>query len=253
MNITGDSGTIRCSCEDRSLESDAESPTPKETKKSKLSLSSLALNLRRGKSLNKRTKKSQSNYSSDSDSTSASNANSQTNSPSSSSSSSPSSNGGIGASNSSSGSSKKSTKWPLKFYCGRKEQRTVSPVRQESQNQSCCKCTCYKRTEEHQAVADVVLPSEEEAEEVPQVQESNVSTNDEVPIVEPPVVAEENNVVPEPVPPPQPPTPIVNVINVEDLPPPENNMHREGEPVEGNGRNRLAHIFVTPNFIDLHW
>lgn len=207
MNANGD----KCTCEEKSPESDCESPSPKESKKSKISLSSLALNLRRGRSLqqkNKRSKKTSSNVCCESANTS------------------PSANNNLGGSCSNATSnSKKSNKWHLKFYCGKKEQRSVSPVRQETQ--SCCKCTCYKRTED--PLGSGIVFTDEGASS------SKESTSD---VVVEPVVDEIH--VPE-----------VIVNTVEEIENSDPNAIREAEQSD-NGRNQLTHIFVTPNFIDLH-
>lgn len=246
MNTNGDNN--RCSCEDKTLESDNESPSPKESKKSKISLHSIALNLRRGRSLNKRTKKSSSNYSSDnsSENTPPSSVNNNFNSNSSSLSN--------VAGSSTTSSSKRSTKWPLKFYCGKKEQRTVSPVRQETQSQSCCKCSCYKKTEEYQeqqednlaAGGGDVAVSKEVGETTPKESANDVAPEVE-PLPPPPLPAVNEEIIV-----PEQPIPIVNVIDVNEIRNSRNDPPVEGEMIDSS-RNRLAHIFVTPNFIDLHW
>lgn len=123
----------KCLCEktDQVQESDesvSDSSSPSKEKK-KISLTSLGFNLKRGHSLHFKTKRNK--VSSESSSSSSSTSPSNTS------------------------SSKKSPKWGLGFNCIKKEPKVVASV--ESQN--CCKCTCYRRTEEHHLGAGVVFES----------------------------------------------------------------------------------------------
>lgn len=52
-------------------------------------------------------------------------------------------------SNSSKTISKKSPKWGIKFNCTKKETKTAF----NSGNQNCCRCTCYKHTNENEVVS----------------------------------------------------------------------------------------------------
>lgn len=115
----------KCTCEKSDVTQDSDSsnsdlsPGTKD-KKNRLSFQSLGLHLKRGRSLHFRPKRSKKQ----SESSSAN----------------------------SSPSSKKTPIWSgLKFNCARKEPKVV----QETQNS--CKCTCYKRTEEHHLGAGVVF------------------------------------------------------------------------------------------------
>lgn len=184
----------KCSC--GTNDSDSES-SPKENKKSKINLASLSLNLRRGRSLPLKSKRSKkSSNTTEGDDGDARNS-----------------------------ASKKSTKWPLKFYCGRKETRSS-----REEKPSCCKCTCYKQrpTEEEQPQADIGTSED--------ITDNN--TNDEIPaqIVEE-VVVNENIVVPD------------VIINTIDSATYAETNAPDGDPLssERNSRARSAHI--EPNFV----
>ncbi|XP_068892301.1 suppressor of cytokine signaling 5-like isoform X2 [Tenebrio molitor] len=121
MDTSSNSSIEKCSCDksEPSQESDSsnsESSAAPKDKKIKISLTSLGLNLRRGRS--KRNKKAH-----------------QT-TPSSS----------FGASTSKE-ITKKSPKWGIKFNYTKKEPKVAFA----EENTNCCKCTCYRRTEEHEA------------------------------------------------------------------------------------------------------
>lgn len=127
-----DSHQEKCPCEknehiQESDESVSDSSPSKE--KRKISLTSLGFNLKRGHSLHFKSKKNKvCNESTSSSSTSTS----------------PNNN-----------NSKKSPKWGLKFNCIKKEPKVVATT----EPQNCCKCTCYRRTEEHHLGAGVVFES----------------------------------------------------------------------------------------------
>lgn len=130
-----ESNNDKCTCDksENAQESDSSnsdtSPSTKD-KKNKISLQSISLHLRRGRSLHFRPKRSKKCGESTSCSTSTS----------------PNSSINL----------KKAPMWGLRFNCSKKEPKIVSSV----DNQNCCKCTCYRRTEEHHLGAGVVFTNE---------------------------------------------------------------------------------------------
>lgn len=122
----------KCPCEksEHVQESDESvSDTSPSKEKRKISLTSLGFNLKRGHSLHFKSKRNRTcNESTSSSSTSTSPNSSNT---------------------------KKSPKWGLKFNCIKKEPKVVATI----EPQNCCKCTCYRRTEEHHLGAGVVFES----------------------------------------------------------------------------------------------
>lgn len=131
MDASSSSSAEKCTCEGVDPSKDREpksneshsSPTTPKDRKPKISFTSLGLNLRRGRSLNftKRSKK---------------NSNPQT-VPS--------------ANNTTNSNNKKSSKWVMKLNCSKKETKS------NESTQSCCQCTCYRRTGEHHLGAAVVF------------------------------------------------------------------------------------------------
>ncbi|XP_044270078.1 suppressor of cytokine signaling 5 [Tribolium madens] len=147
MDSSSSSSIEKCNCDksEPSQESDSSNSecSPKD-KKIKISLTSLGLNLRRGRS--KRNKKS----------------NQIT----------PSTSSGAGTSKE---ITKKSPKWGIKFNCAKKEPKVAFV--EESTN--CCKCTCYRRTEEHEAGPGTVFASEDNERTNEIVDQSNEEENRE--------------------------------------------------------------------------
>lgn len=120
MNSNSNSSIEKCSCDETESDTSAnDSPQSKDKKSTKLSLSSLGLNLRRGRSMHfaRRTKKTQEPSTSETPSSSVAVLNSAI---------------------------KKFPKWGLKLNCVKK----VSKSFLNATNQNCCKCTCYKKTDE---------------------------------------------------------------------------------------------------------
>lgn len=125
MNSNSNSSIEKCVCDETESDASAsDSPQSKDKKPAKLSLSSLGLNLRRGRSLHfaRRTKKNQEPTTSEAPSSSS-----------------------VAVLNS---AIKKFPKWGLKFNCAKKVTKSFL----NAANQNCCKCTCYKKTEEGGAV-----------------------------------------------------------------------------------------------------
>lgn len=107
-------------------ESSSSTATIKE-RKPKISLTSFGFNLRRGRSLNFSNKRSKKN-----------------------------SQAPVGT-NVSALSNKKSSKWVMKLNCSKKDSK--------NEGQSCCQCTCYRRTGEHHLGAGVVFSNDEVQQE----------------------------------------------------------------------------------------
>lgn len=128
-----DSNQEKCNCEKNeyvpeSDESTSDSPSPSKEKR-KISLTSLGFNLKRGHSLHFKSKRNKISNESSSNS--------------------------IGATSNGSTNTKKSPKWGLRFNCIKKEPKVVAAA----EPQNCCKCTCYRRTEEHHLGAGIVFDS----------------------------------------------------------------------------------------------
>lgn len=160
-----DNNSEKCTCDksDNTQESDSSSSDASpNTKKNKISLQSLGLHLRRGRSLHFRSKRSKKNDESSSSSS-------------------------TNSSPTSSSSLKKSPIWGLKFNCSKREPK-VSSV----ENQNCCKCTCYRRIDEHHLGAGVVFENEPVQKNEP-VQENIVNENQNAEVRE----RIENNYQPE--------------------------------------------------------
>ncbi|XP_065162111.1 uncharacterized protein Socs36E isoform X2 [Atheta coriaria] len=165
----------KCTCD--TIESDCsltESPASgnnccngaKEGKeKKKLSLTSLGFNLRRGRSLQFKTKRTKKTTHCANGTTSSTPSASESGT----SSTTPTTSGSGG------GMLKKSPKWPLKFSCTKRDrererEREAKNVATAPDAPSCCRCMCYRRTEEHHLGAGVVFDSEDKTAKV-----SNVS------------------------------------------------------------------------------
>lgn len=118
----------KCICESMQENNSSSeiSPNTKE-KKNKISFQSFALNLRRGRSLHFRYKRAKKNE----DNTAR---------------------GETDTSPGTSRASKKGPLWNLKFNNGKRGLKVAS-----NEAQNCCKCTCYRRTEEHHLGAGVVF------------------------------------------------------------------------------------------------
>lgn len=126
MNNSNTSNGDRCSCDKSELvesdSSNSESQASSKDKKSKISL----FNLRRARPLHftsKRNKKSAPLSTSPSTSTN---------------------------------SIKKSPKWSIKFNCTKKEPKVAF----NQENQNCCRCTCYRRTNDHFSGTNTVATSD---------------------------------------------------------------------------------------------
>lgn len=126
MNGNNVSNGDRCSCDKSELvESDSsksKSPMSSKDKKNKISL----FNLRRARSLHftsKRNKKTPQSSTSPSTSTN---------------------------------SIEKTPKWSIKFNCTKKEPKVAF----NQENQNCCRCTCYRRTNDHFSGTNTVVTSE---------------------------------------------------------------------------------------------
>lgn len=146
MNNSNTSNGDRCSCDKSELvesdSSNSESQASSKDKKSKISL----FNLRRARPLHftsKRNKKSAPLSTSPSTSTN---------------------------------SIKKSPKWSIKFNCTKKEPKVAF----NQENQNCCRCTCYRRTNDHFSGTNTVATNDTSEKTPTEASVSSSSSNVDV-------------------------------------------------------------------------
>lgn len=120
---------------------------------------------------------------------------------------------------------KKSPKWGIKFNCTKKETKTAF----NSGNQNCCRCTCYKHTNENEAfsgqsTSDSIEDHERLTDE-PSTSKSMCSVN-EMDTGEPNIIQQEEN---------------ANYRSLYSNVPNSLQM------------NNISNLIVTPPFSNVHW